>query len=108
MYIILMTAAQFQIQPLNSKNADGSVELFQNSPNPFIEMTNLWFKLPAAAEIFLRIFDAKGSEVSVKKGAFQPGENHMILHRSDLREPGFYTCRLETPYGTVSRKLMMY
>jgi hypothetical protein len=103
-----MTAAQFQIQPLNSKIADGSVELFQNSPNPFIEMTNLWFKLPAAAEIFLRIFDSKGSEVSVKKGAFQPGENHMILHRSDLREPGFYTCRLETPFGTVSRKLMMY
>lgn len=103
-----MTAAQFQTQPLPSKTAEGSVELLQNSPNPFIEMTLLWFRLPAAADVFLRIFDAAGREVNAKKGAYQPGENHMILHRADLREPGFYTCRLETPYGTASRKLMMY
>lgn len=103
-----MTAAQFQTQPLPSKTAEGSVELFQNSPNPFIEMTLLRFRLPAAAEVFLRIFDSAGREVTTKKGAYQPGENHIVLHRADLREPGFYTCRLETPMGTASRKLMMY
>jgi len=103
-----MTAAQFQTQPLPSKTAEGSVELFQNSPNPFIEMTLLRFRLPAAAEVFLRIFDSAGREVTTKKGSYQPGENHLVLHRSDLREPGFYTCRLETPMGTASRKLMMY
>ena len=103
-----MTAAQFQTQPLPSKTAEGSVELFQNSPNPFIEMTLLWFRLPAAAIIFLRIFDTAGHEVSAKTGTYQHGENHIVLHRADLREPGFYTCRLETPFGTASRKLMMY
>ncbi|MFN0214903.1 MAG: T9SS type A sorting domain-containing protein, partial [Saprospiraceae bacterium] len=104
----IMTAAEFQIQPQPSKTAEGSVELFQNSPNPFIEMTNLWFRLPAAAFVFLRIFDTSGHEVSAKTGNFQHGENHIVLHRADLREPGFYTCRLETPFGTASRKLMMY
>jgi hypothetical protein len=104
----IMTAAQFQTQPLPSKTAEGSVELFQNSPNPFIEMTLLWFRLPAAADVFLRIFDTNGREVNAKNGAYQPGENHIVLHRADLREPGFYTCRLETPFGTASRKLMMY
>ncbi len=103
-----MTAAQFQTQPLPSKTAEGSVELFQNSPNPFIEMTLLWFRLPATADIFLRIFDTSGREVTAKKGTYQPGENHIIIHRADLLEPGFYTCRHETPYGTASRKLMMY
>jgi hypothetical protein len=104
----IMTAALFQTQSLPNKPAEGSVELFQNSPNPFIEMTLLWFRLPAAADVFLRIFDAAGREVNAKNGAYQSGENHMVLHRADLREPGFYTCRLETPFGTASRKLMMY
>jgi hypothetical protein len=103
-----MTAAQFQTQALPSKTAEGSVELFQNSPNPFIEMTLLRFRLPASADIFLRIFDSNGREVNTKNGSYQAGENHLVLHRADLREPGFYTCRLETPFGTASRKLMMY
>ena len=102
-----MIATQFHVQG-GHPMAEGGVELFQNSPNPFIEMTLLWFRLPAIANIVLRIFDAKGKEVSAKYGTFEPGENHVVLHRVDLRETGLYTCRLETPFGTASRKLMMY
>ncbi|MBU6341974.1 MAG: T9SS type A sorting domain-containing protein [Bacteroidetes bacterium] len=94
--------------PESPAKSEGGVELLQNSPNPFIEMTQLWFRLPALANIALRIFDAMGREISCKTGVFASGEHHLVLHRADLREPGFYTCRLETPFGTVSRKLMMY
>ncbi|MEY3195469.1 MAG: hypothetical protein RIQ78_1566 [Bacteroidota bacterium] len=102
-----MTAAFFDASNIPQK-AEGNVELLQNSPNPFIEMTLLWFRLPATANVLLRIFDAVGKEVAAKTGLYQSGENHMLLHRADLQEPGFYTCRLETPFGTASRKLMMY
>jgi hypothetical protein len=102
-----MTAAQFEV-PTALPKTESNVELLQNSPNPFIEMTLLWFRLPASANIFLRIFDAMGKEVSTKTGQFQPGENHILLHRADLQEAGLYTCRLETPFGTASRKMMMY
>lgn len=95
-------------RPLEKAEDRHPVELLQNSPNPFIEMTLLWFRLPAPSEIVLRLFDAMGREVNTKTGRYQPGENHLVLHRADLKEPGFYTCRLETPYGTASRKLMMY
>ncbi|MBV6439121.1 MAG: T9SS C-terminal target domain-containing protein [Haliscomenobacteraceae bacterium CHB4] len=102
-----MIASQFNVQAGQPK-AEGGVELFQNSPNPFIEMTLLWFRLPAVANVVLRIFDAKGKEVSAKHGTYEAGENHLVLHRADLNEPGLYTCRLETPFGAASRKLMMY
>lgn len=102
-----MIASQFNVQAGQPK-AEGGVELFQNSPNPFIEMTLLWFRLPAVANVVLRIFDAKGKEVSAKQGTYEAGENHLVLHRADLSEPGLYTCRLETPFGAASRKLMMY
>lgn len=88
--------------------AEEGVELFQNSPNPFIEMTQLRFRLSGATEVVVRLFDAKGQEVTTKKGNYAPGEHHLVLHRADLREAGLHTCRLETLFGTVSRKLMMY
>ena len=62
-----MTAAHFDATTIPQKT-EGNVELLQNSPNPFIEMTLLWFRLPAAANVFLRIFDAMGKEVNAKTG----------------------------------------
>jgi hypothetical protein len=103
----IMTVQDSSIQH-DHKVSDTGVELYQNSPNPFIEMTLLWFRLPALSNIVLRIFDSMGKEINTKTGTFAPGENHMVLHRADLVEPGFYTCRLETPFGTATRKLMMY
>ncbi|MCC7244181.1 MAG: T9SS type A sorting domain-containing protein [Saprospiraceae bacterium] len=102
-----MISTQFDVAPSVTKENNG-VELYRNSPNPFIEMTLLWFRLPAAANVVLRFFDSIGREVVSKSGNFQVGENHLVLHRADLREPGMYTCRLETPFGTASHKLMMY
>lgn len=102
-----MTVANVELQG-NPQHAEGNVELLSNAPNPFIEMTLLWFRLPAAAQVLLRIFDAKGKEINHKSGQYSSGEHHLILHRADFQEPGLYTCRLETPFGTASRKLMMY
>jgi hypothetical protein len=102
-----MTAAIFDA-PTAPNKPEGTVELMQNSPNPFIEMTLLWFRIPSATHIMLRIFDSTGKEVKSKTGQYPAGENHIVLHRADLQEAGFYTCRLETPFGTASRKLMMY
>lgn len=103
----------FQIQTLHARTtkpaSDNALMLHPNSPNPFIEMTLLWFSLPAAAHISLRISSAStGEEVYVTQGFFHQGENHIVLQRADLREPGFYTYTLDTPFGSASRKLMMY
>ncbi len=87
---------------------DIGLELMHNAPNPFIEMTLLWFSLPANTDVTLRVFDGQNREVFTKAGAFSQGENHIILHRSDLPEPGLYSYQLESAYGIASRKLMMY
>ena len=102
-----MIATQLHVQP-GPAQTEGGVELYRNSPNPFIEMTLLWFRMPAPSKVVIRMFDAKGSEVVAKSGYYEAGEHHMVLHRADLREPGIYTCRLETPFGTATRKVMMY
>ena len=99
----------YQIQALHGQQkTEGVVTLLQNSPNPFIEMTLLWFSLPDAADAKISIFDAKGREVYSKTARYAKGENHLVLQRSDLREPGQYTYRIDTASGSDSRKLMMF
>ncbi len=84
------------------------MELLQNAPNPFIEMTLLWFTLPASSRIVLRVFDSTGREVFSKSGAFDKGENHILVRRSDLKEPGIYAYQLESEYGVARRRMVMY
>jgi hypothetical protein len=93
---------------VNQATVRQSVALYQNSPNPFLEMTLLWFSIPAATQVVLRIFNEQGCEVCTKIGAFGAGESNFVIHRADLRDPGFYTARIETAYGAASRKMMMY
>lgn len=94
----------YQGQPVS----DAGLELLPNAPNPFIEMTLLWFHLPAGTDVTLRVYDSRGNEVYTKAAAFEKGENHIILRRSDLLEPGMYSYRMESKFGEANRKLMMY
>ncbi len=71
-------------------------------------MTLLWFNLPENTDVTLRIFNSQGQEVHTRVGSFEKGENHIILRRSDLLEPGMYAYQLESAFGIASRKLMMY
>ena len=98
---------QAQIQA-DTATMDQRVSLLPNSPNPFIEMTLLWFRLPEAADVTLRVLDSHGHVVSTKSGRFAKGENHLVLKRADIREPGIYLCRIETPFGSAGRRLVMY
>ncbi len=94
----------YQGQP----QSDTGLELLPNAPNPFIEMTLLWFNLPSGTDVTLRVYDGLGMEVCTKAGSFEKGENHIILRRSDLQEPGMYSYQLESKFGVANRKLMMY
>jgi hypothetical protein len=92
-----------------SQVAEGTLELLPNFPNPFIEMTMLRFRLPDPTQVILRIFDAGGREVKQKSAQFSEGEQHLLLQRVDLQEPGIYEYQLETPRGTSARrKLVMF
>ena len=85
-----------------------SLRILPHSPTSFIEMTLIWFNLPAAADVLIRFFDGLGREVAIKKGSFAAGENHVVLERDDLEEAGMYTFQLESKFGVLRRKLMMY
>jgi hypothetical protein len=89
--------------------AEGELETLPNFPNPFVEMTMLRFNIPTPAQVILRIFNSEGAEVKQKKASYEPGENHVLLQRTDLSEPGIYEYQFEAKgIASPRRKLVMF
>lgn len=82
----------------------GGLHVRSTALHAFVEMTLIWFSLPADGYAILRVTDQQGNEVFTRSGAFAAGENHWVLRR----EAGIYTCHIETRFGAASRKVIMY
>jgi hypothetical protein len=86
--------------------------LSQNYPNPFNPETNIEFALPSAARVRLTIYNLLGQEVSVPVEGEYPAGVHTVTWRGTDTNggavaSGMYFYRLETPGGTLTRKMML-
>jgi hypothetical protein len=84
------------------------ITMIGNSPNPFVEMSILHFSLAQEAHTTLRVFDADGRQVNVQRSFFTKGSQMFLLKREDLGHPGVYNCRIETEFGCVTRKVILF
>ena len=82
-------------------------QLNQNMPNPFSKMTTIEFFFPKAGTGTLSVYDLSGRKLKVINGFFQKGHNAVVLNRSDLTTSGVVFYRLETPFGTSTKKMIV-
>ncbi len=84
-----------------------SVTLDQNYPNPFNPSTTIRFSLPQAGEVKLQVFDVNGRLVStLVNGSMNAGSHTATFHSGSLSS-GTYVYRLDTPAGSVTRKMTL-
>ena len=84
-----------------------SLELEQNSPNPFSSQTNITFAIPEQDYISLRISDAIGKEIAtVYEGTLEAGKYSMVFNASNLPH-GVYFYRLSTPSGSLVKQMVV-
>lgn len=81
--------------------------LFQNSPNPFSEITYISFNLNEGADAKLTIFDNSGKVVFSQNKKFPAGESRIPIRRDMLSGAGAYFYTLETARATATRQLIM-
>lgn len=81
-------------------------ELYQNTPNPWVNKTQISFYLPEAAEATLVIHDEMGRLVSSQTAAFPRGYNSLFVERALLGNSGTFTYTLHTPFGSATRKMI--
>jgi hypothetical protein len=87
--------------------------LDQNAPNPCRPSTRIRFGLPERSAVRLAVYDVAGREIAqLVDGRLHPAGFHAVVwngaDRSGSRvAPGVYFYRLETDFGTKSRKLLV-
>jgi hypothetical protein len=81
-------------------------ELYQNTPNPFINKTMIGFHLPEATEATLTIFDESGRMIFTQTGDFGKGYNAVTLDREMVNTTGLLYYKLETTTDSATKKMI--
>jgi hypothetical protein len=83
------------------------IEIGQNYPNPFRDVTSFTFKLGKAMHVRLTIHDAMGREVAVLADADYTRGVHSVVLRSTQLPSGLYFSRFMSDEGVIQRKMML-
>jgi len=89
---------------LSILDAKFDFDLAQNRPNPFHKATAIRFSLPAKSQGKLTILDITGRTLTTIEQNFDKGINELVI--SDLQQKGLLYYRLETDFGTKTKKML--
>jgi hypothetical protein len=81
-------------------------ELYQNTPNPFVQYTVIGFNLPEAAETTLTVFDANGRVVYSEKGDFGKGYNTFTIQAEEVSKNGMLYYKVSTAKWSETKQMI--
>ncbi len=81
--------------------------LFQNSPNPFTDVTQVRFDLQTSTKAHLSIYDQRGREVYSQQGQYAAGSHYLTLYRDQFASAGTYLLVLKTANGSAAMQLVV-
>ena len=84
----------------------GEFVLYQNMPNPFLETTDVRFKLPESSNVIFTVFDVTGRVLLQERKRYDSGMHTITLNRSQLQSTGVMYYKVETDFGNDSRKMI--
>lgn len=82
------------------------LQLLQNRPNPFTDVTTIGFILPEACEANIRILDISGRELALYSRNYSAGYHELEFRMQNAVSYGVLICELVTPQGTRTIKMM--
>ena len=90
-----------------TKELQIGIELFQNAPNPFKDLTTIGFYLDESGQANLTIKDATGRSVIDRSGFYDKGYHQIAVQRKDLKTNGLLFYSLRAGDRQVTRKMML-
>lgn len=83
----------------------GTLELYQNSPNPFVETTDISYFLPKEGAVTLTLTNEDGQVLKVLKNSGKKGFNAFTIAGNEVSK-GLIYYKLETEFGTETKKML--
>ena len=87
--------------------ASRKLEVFQNTPNPFDEITHISFMIPERDQVTLKVFDMTGKILVTKRGTFDRGINQMELNKNEITSTGVLYYTIETSSDIKGRRMIL-
>ncbi|MEA3392049.1 MAG: T9SS type A sorting domain-containing protein [Candidatus Marinimicrobia bacterium] len=84
-----------------------SYTLSQNYPNPFNPTTNISYAISEASDVMLSIYDISGHLVETLVDKSHQAGAYRVKWDASKYSSGIYVYRLESSYGTHSRKMVL-
>lgn len=81
--------------------------LDQNFPNPFNPTTTIRFTLPESSNVRLAVYDLSGRQVAVLVSDRMNAGQHTVNFNGSSLASGVYIYRLDTPSGSLTRKMTL-
>jgi len=81
--------------------------LFQNSPNPFTNITYINFDLNRSTQAHLSIYDNTGKVVYENSEYYSSGSHSIPIRRNLFQSAGTYLYSLRTDQGTATRQMII-
>lgn len=81
--------------------------LYQNSPNPFTDVTFIRFDLNQSTHAHLSIYDQSGRVVYTKNDFYTAGSHVISVEKSLFQSVGTYFYTLQTVNGEATRQLVV-
>ncbi|MCB9316679.1 MAG: hypothetical protein H6569_11115 [Lewinellaceae bacterium] len=81
-------------------------ELYQNSPNPWVNKTQIGFHLPQDGDATLTVYDDLGRALFTESANYTKGYNTIFIEHALIDAPGVLYYTLETAFGKATRKMV--
>ncbi len=90
-------------------NADenGTFALYQNEPNPFLDITSISFDLPVSGAATLTVYDAQGRVEVILEGNYEAGRTTVDIKRDQLGAVGIKYYSLKSGDYTATKKMIV-
>jgi hypothetical protein len=98
---------QVSASGINDQNIVGNFTLSQNYPNPFNPITTIGYVTPEDSHVKLTIYNISGQHIGTLVDEFYQAGAYRVKWDASKYSSGIYIYRLESSYGTHSRKMVL-
>ena len=95
------------VRSSNGVTSSGVFELYQNSPNPFQQSTEITFRLPEASPATLTIYDVTGKVHRIYNVKGEKGLNTVSVNHNDLSTSGMFYYQLDAANQTATKRMII-
>ncbi len=92
----------------NEYDKVGQFVLYQNTPNPFSNETEISFEIPENGVVTISVYDITGKEIVNISRDFEKGYNSVIVSKDDLKNAaGVLYYKVENDGNTIIKKMIV-